>query len=100
MEDIDWFKERCWSISANKEAALHECKRSTSTTVVYPKSTQEISELLSTNKDAAVAVVCGGHSSSNVAAWAYVESGGVQDDGDDGTPTIILDMKDMSSVTV
>ena len=100
MEDIDWFKERCWSISANKEAALHECKRSTTTTVVYPKSTQEISELLSTNKDAAVAVVCGGHSSSNVAAWAYVDCDVVQDDDDDGAPTIILDMKDMSSVTV
>ncbi len=105
MEDIDWFKERCWSISANKEAALQECKRSTSTTVVYPKSTQDISELLSSNEDAAVAVVCGGHSSSNVAAWAYyvsapTESGVLQDDDDGGTPTIILDMKNMSSVTV
>uniref|UniRef100_A0A6U7SWV0 FAD-binding PCMH-type domain-containing protein n=1 Tax=Eutreptiella gymnastica TaxID=73025 RepID=A0A6U7SWV0_9EUGL len=103
---MDWFKDKSWSISANKEAILHECKRSASTTVVYPKTTEDISELLVSDKEAAVAVVCGGHSSSNVAAWAYVseaaaaaaEDGG--QDGDNTSTTIILDMKNMSSVTV
>jgi hypothetical protein len=63
---------------------------------------------LASNPEAAVAVVCGGHSSSNVAAWAYygvsgsagegvggVGGGGGQDDN-----TFILDMKNMASVTV
>jgi hypothetical protein len=91
----DWFKDKTWSISANKEAILRECKRSASTTTVfYPKSTQDISELLKSNNEAAVAVVCGGHSSSNAATWAYV------DNNDNTNNTIILDMKNMSSVTV
>uniref|UniRef100_A0A7S4MTA8 FAD-binding PCMH-type domain-containing protein n=1 Tax=Odontella aurita TaxID=265563 RepID=A0A7S4MTA8_9STRA len=89
----DWFKDKIWSISVNKEAALRECKRSASSAVVYPKSAQDISELLASNQEAAVAVVCGGHSSSNVAAWAYVEDGGEDN-------AIILDMKNMASVTV
>ena len=92
----DWFKEKSWSISGNKEAALQGCKHSAvpTTVVCHPKSTHEISELLAANQEAAVAVVCGGHSSSNVAAWAYVDSGGQAD------TTIILDMKNMASVTV
>jgi FAD binding domain len=112
----DWFQERCWSISANKEAKLQECNRrkpSASISVVYPQSTQEISELLtSSKKDAAVAVVCGGHSSSNVGTWAYFseaadEDGvvGVDRDSSSSTQgtqahTIILDMKNMATVTV
>jgi hypothetical protein len=90
-----WFKDKTWSISANKEAMLQACDLSASTTtVVYPKSTQDISNFLKSNKEAAIAVVCGGHSSSNVATWPYVANDG------SAITTIILDMKNMSSVTV
>lgn len=95
----DWFKEKCWSISANKEGLLQKCKPSTSTTVVYPESSQDISSLLKSNLEAAVAVVCGGHSSSNAAAWAYFSVAEDEQDRDKNS-TIILDMKNMSSIAV
>jgi hypothetical protein len=105
----DWFKEKSWSISGNKENALEECSKhhssaSTAAAVVYyPESTQDISELLASNPEAAVAVVCGGHSSSNVAAWAYYGVSGSAGEGGGGGQddnTFILDMKNMASVTV
>lgn len=90
----DWIENRSWSISINKEAFLPECRHLASANiVVYPNSTQDISELLKSNREAAVAVVGGGDSSSNAATWAYVDSNG-------STNTIILDMKNMASVTV
>ena len=47
--------------------------------VVFPKLTLEVSQLLSNvdHQDRAIAVVCGGHSSSNVATWpAFLAGGG------------------------
>ena len=92
-----WFRERNWSISGNKENALEQLQdRNRNTVIYYPESTKDIAELLASNQGA-VAVVCGGHSSSNVATWAYrsVSEAASEDD-----KTIILDMKNMSSVSV
>mmetsp|Transcript_24474 Transcript_24474/g.52739 ORF Transcript_24474/g.52739 Transcript_24474/m.52739 type:complete len:489 (+) Transcript_24474:191-1657(+) len=102
----NWFDDRAWSISGNKEgeslriAKENYCKGASSSgrSVVLPKSTHEISQLLLSNPDAAIAVVCGGHSSSNVSTWPFLVPDG---DGDDVSKlTIILDMKHMSSVSV
>lgn len=98
-----WFDDRTWSISGNKEGetfriAEDKCKGKTplGRSVVFPKSTSEISQLLVKNKEAPVAVVCGGHSCSNVATWPILEGDGE----DDSKSTIILDMKHMSSLSV
>ena len=94
-----WFDDRTWSVSGNKEDALRIAKdqsivnkQSSSTSVVYPKSTKEISELLIKYQHTKIAVVCGGHSSSNVATWPIYN--------DSKEEVIILDMKEMSSISV
>jgi hypothetical protein len=94
----NWFKEKSWSISGNK---ANDSKHLASTnTIIYPKSTQDVAELLASNQEAAVAVVCGGHSSSNVATWACFSEAAGKDDSCQDDNTIILDMKNMASVTV
>lgn len=93
-----WFKERTWSISGNKENALEQLQdRNRNTVIYYPESTKDIAELLASNHGA-VAVVCGGHSSSNVATWAYHSD--VSEAASEDDKTIILDMKNMSTVSV
>ena len=91
----EWFHDRSWSISGNKEDVLQNggASPSSSARVVLPTSTNEISKLLSANQDAAVAVVCGGHSSSNVATWPFFDDGSQ-------IQTTIIDMKHMSSISV
>tara|TARA_B110001450_G_C17448412_1_gene410973 strand:- start:67 stop:672 length:606 start_codon:yes stop_codon:yes gene_type:complete len=96
-ETTTWFDDRTWSVSGNKEDLLRIAKdqnnkQSSSTSVVFPKSTNEISELLAKNQHAKIAVVCGGHSSSNVAAWPI--------HNDSKEDVIILDMKEMASISV
>ena len=95
-----WFDDRTWSVSGNKEDTLRVAKgknsinkQSPSISVVYPKSTNEISELLTENQHAKIAVVCGGHSSSNVATWPIHNDSSKEE-------VIILDMKEMSSISV
>ena len=64
-----WFDDRTWSVSGNKEETLRIAKgknsinKQSSISVVFPKSTNEISELLTENQHTKIAVVCGGHSS-------------------------------------
>lgn len=99
-ETTTWFDDRTWSVSGNKEDILRVAKeqnnsthkQSSSTSIVYPKSTNEISELLTKNKHVKIAVVCGGHSSSNVATWPI--------HNDSNEEVIILDMKEMASISV
>ena len=103
MSAGNWFKDKTWSISGNKESTLTQLQqdvKQNDAVIYYPESTKEIAELLASNQKSAVAVVCGGHSSSNVATWAYHSvSEGASCEGNDDS-TIILDMKNMSSVTV
>ena len=98
-ETTTWFDDRTWSVSGNKEDMLRVSKeqnsinkQSSSTSVVFPKCTKEISELLTKNQHAKIAVVCGGHSSSNVATWPI--------HNDSNEEVIILDMKEMASISV
>ena len=88
-----WFSDRTWSISGNKEQQLSTIanERHSNVSVIYPKSTQDISDMLSANEDSKISVVCGGHCASNVATWPFVTS---------EQKTIILDMKEMSSISV
>ncbi|KAL3785294.1 hypothetical protein ACHAW5_008326 [Stephanodiscus triporus] len=113
-EGSNWFSDRTWSLSGNKEEEFAEKAgkndddpaAATSAIVVFPKSTLEVSQLLSdvAHRDRAIAVVCGGHSSSNVATWpAFLAGGGSAGSGteeDERQKTLILDMKNMSSITV
>lgn len=101
----NWFKDKTWSISGNKESTLTQLQqdvKQNDAVIYYPESTKEIAKLVASNQKSAFAVVCGGHSSSNVATWAYhsVSEGASCEGNDDGNNTIILDMKNMSSVTV
>jgi hypothetical protein len=107
-DNSNWFNDRTWSISGNKEMEFAEKESkngdgpfAAGTIVVFPKSTLEVSLLLSSvdHRDCAIAVVCGGHSSSNVATWpcSLVEGSAA---GDVKDRTLILDMKHMSSIIV
>ena len=104
MSAGNWFKDKTWSISGNKESTLEQLEdvKQNDAVIYYPESTKEIAKLLASNQKTAVAVVCGGHSSSNVATWAYhsVSEGASCEGNDDDNTKIILDMKNMSSVTV
>jgi len=101
MSKTTWFYDRTWSVSGNKEELLRIAKdqnninkQSSSTSIIYPKSSNEISELLTENQvHAKIAVVCGGHSSSNVATWPIHNDSSKEE-------VIILDMKEMSSISV
>jgi hypothetical protein len=104
-ENSCWFNDRTWSISGNKEKEFAERASKISdgaytadTIVVFPKSTLEASLLLSSvdHRDRKIAVVCGGHSSSNIATWPSLRSAY----GDVNERTLILDMKHMSSISV
>ena len=109
---IPWFEDRTWSISGNKveefgriqEASsrqqLQDTTSAPSAVVLFPKSTLEISHYLSPDnddhRDCPIAVVCGGHASSNVATWPVVlDKNNIQD-----RRTVILDMQHMSSISV
>eukprot|EP00984_Skeletonema_dohrnii_P026849 scaffold16252_cov79-Skeletonema_dohrnii-CCMP3373.AAC.4 len=94
----NWFKEKSWSISGNKAYASKHL--ALTNTIICPKSTQDVAEILASNQEAAVAVVCGSHSSSNVATWACFSEAADKDDSCQDDNTIILDMKNMTSVTV
>lgn len=104
---IDWFDERTWSVSGNKEEALGRIKSSSnqaaaaSASVLFPKSTLEISQYLSNDdhRDCPIAVVCGGHSSSNVATWPIFQNDNDGNEHQHGR-TMIIDMKNMSSINV
>ena len=96
----NWFSDRTWSVSGNKEQCLStiaskQHHNNNNVSVIYPKSTQEISNILSNNQDAKISVVCGGHCASNVATWPFLSSSEYQQ-----STTIIIDMKDMSSISV
>ena len=103
-ESTNWFNNRTWSLSGNKEKEFAEKERqnaddddpaAAAAIIVFPKSTMEVSQLLSNidHRERAIAVVCGGHSSSNVATWPSL-------DKNEQHRTLILDMKHMSSMTV
>jgi FAD/FMN-containing dehydrogenase len=112
--DINWFDDRTWSVSGNKVEQLGRIKEEESSSqhnqrkeavVLFPTSTLEISQYLSSknNHHAPIAVVCGGHSSSNVATWPIFVND-VHNEGNDEMQQshrpIILDMKHMSSMSV
>jgi FAD/FMN-containing dehydrogenase len=66
----EWFSERTWSFSGNKAAATDDVPTSQSAgRVVFPKSTQGVADILSSSQ-LPIAVVCGGHSSSNTSTVA------------------------------
>lgn len=112
---ITWFEDRTWSISGNKVEELGRIKEALSSqqlqdtalpaVVLFPESTLEISKYLSPNNDdyrgRPVAVVCGGHASSNVAAWPVVlDKNNIQVGTGQQRRTVILDMQHMSSISV
>ena len=84
-----WFNDRNWSLSGKKaELRIDGNKEHPAARVVFPRSTDDVSNLLSTLPSSThVAVVCGGHSSSNAATWA-------------GPDAVIVDMRHLSSVEV
>lgn len=100
-ESKNWFNNRTWSLSGNKEKEFAEKERqhaddpAAAAIIVFPTSTLEVSQLLSNvdHRERAIAVVCGGHSSSNVATWPSLDDNMRQ-------RALILDMKHMSSMTV
>jgi hypothetical protein len=65
----EWFSKRTWSVSGNKAAATDEVCTSQAGRVVFPKSTQDVADILSSSQ-LPIAVVCGGHSSSNTSTVA------------------------------
>lgn len=108
----DWFANRTWSISGNKEDKLSKINTANKeeqggVSIIYPKSTQEISQLLlststSTAQQTKIAVVCGGHSASNVATWPYYyhDEQHQQQFQQSQSSIIILDMKEMNSISI
>jgi hypothetical protein len=98
-DDIqEWFSKRTWSVSGNRAAAATDAAAggeeeaaivgtSQAGRVVFPKSTQDVAGILSALPPSQpVAVVCGGHSSSNASTVACPGA-------------VIIDLQQMNSVT-
>jgi hypothetical protein len=66
-----WFQDRCWALSANRigthKNGNDKCRADK---ICFPRTAQEVSQLLRSSPDIPVACVAGGHQSSNVALCA------------------------------
>mmetsp|Transcript_21616 Transcript_21616/g.31856 ORF Transcript_21616/g.31856 Transcript_21616/m.31856 type:complete len:122 (-) Transcript_21616:1007-1372(-) len=72
----EWFSKRTWSVSGNRVGAGEEDVIDTKAErVVFPRDTEEVSQILSSLPPSQpVAVVCGGHSSSNTSTVAVANA--------------------------
>uniref|UniRef100_A0A7S4R235 FAD-binding PCMH-type domain-containing protein n=2 Tax=Ditylum brightwellii TaxID=49249 RepID=A0A7S4R235_9STRA len=85
----EWFSKRTWSVSGNRVGAGEEDVIDTKAErVVFPRDTEEVSQILSSLPPSQpVAVVCGGHSSSNTSTVAVASA-------------VVVDLQHLNSVSV
>jgi hypothetical protein len=84
-----WFHDRRWALSANRIGGIDDddADKCRANKICFPRTAQEVSQLLKSFPNLPVACVAGGHESSNVALCAAVDA-------------MVLDFSQMDSCVV